>query len=559
MKFKLIELILFISVYSGATKNIASYSYFEYTGKDSFYKLNLPASGYFNPVIAGFYPDPSICRKGKDYYLVTSSFSYYPGIPIFTSTDLVNWKQIGHVLDRPSQLNTRGLELSEGIFAPAIEYNPQNNTFYLVTTLVTKGNSGMSFVVKSTNPAEGWSDPIWLPEIGGIDPSISFIDNKAYIVNNENPQGGQIYKGHKAIWMQEFDLATDKMTGPRVQLINGGHDISKKPIWIEGPHLYKIGYYYYLMAAEGGTGFNHSEVIFRSSGVWGPYTPNPQNPILTQRNLPEDRDNKVINAGHADLIQTDKGDWYAVFLASRPYSERHFNTGRETFLLPVSWKDSFPVILEKDKPVPLYVAEGPIQKRNTTLTGNFTWRDDFNGKNLKNEWNMIRTPNENWWRIHRKALYIDALAVAFTDKKNPAFLGRRQQHQNFTASTNLLFKPHREAELAGLALVQNDKNHLIVGKTIHTGKQALVVLNCVDGHYQLLALHELSDDITGKPLELHSKVNGGTCQFFYKSSSSPLITIGEPVDIKHLSTKSAGGFVGCYIGMYATSAMNTTL
>ena len=140
--------------------------------------------------------------------------------------------------------------------------------------------------------------------------------------------------------------------------MNGGVDIAKKPIWIEGPHLYRIKGWYYLMCAEGGTEAGHSEVIFRSKSPWGPFEPGPNNPILTQRDLPKDRANPVTNAGHADLIEMKDGSWWAVFLASRPYSGFRYNTGRETFLLPVTWKDGWPMILEQGKPIP-YVAEGP--------------------------------------------------------------------------------------------------------------------------------------------------------------------------------------------------------
>jgi xylan 1,4-beta-xylosidase len=557
MKTKIFLLSLLLSLFSIAENNVAVFSYFNYTGNDSYYAQKADMkTGYFNPILTGFYPDPSICRKGKDYFMVNSTFCYYPGIPIFTSRDLVNWKQIGHVLNRPSQLKTEGLDLSEGIFAPAIEYNPYNDTFYLVTTLVTKGNSGMSFVVKTKNLKAGWSDPIWLPEVGGIDPSISFIDGKAYIVNNENPQGGQIYKGHKAIWIQEYNMDTDKMTGPRLQLINGGNDISKKPIWIEGPHLYKIGSYYYLMAAEGGTGFNHSEVIFRSTSLLGPYNPCPFNPILTQRNLPENSEKSVTCAGHADLIQTPKGKWYAVFLASRPYFDKFFNTGRETFLLPVNWKDSFPVILEKGKLVSLSMPNEPNRKRNNKMSGNFTWIDHFRKSSLAPEWNMIRTPHEKWWSISNHSIGIQAMPCQLNDKVNPAFMGRRQQHQNFSAHTMMRFNPRNEKEFAGLTLIQNELNYLIFGKTVNKNKIILIAVNCIEGISQQVSSIELSPDLSEKHLTLHIEVHGGECRFLYQVALGQKKSVTDWIDITHLSTRKAGGFVGSYIGMYASSAFS---
>jgi alpha-N-arabinofuranosidase len=262
--------------------------------------------------LPGWYSDPSICTNGEDYFLVTSTFTYFPGVPIFHSRDLVNWKQIGHVLDRPSQLvNIQGQHVSGGIFAPAIEYNPHNETYYMITTNVGAGN----FFVKTQDPFGEWSDPIMLPDVQGIDPSFFFDeDGKAYIVNNDAPEGRPEYDGHRVIKIQEFDVKTDKTIGPRIVLVNKGARPEDKPIWIEGPHMYKINGKYYLMAAEGGTGDWHSEVIFRGDSPMGEFIPWENNPILTQRHLDPMRRNPITCAGHADLIQAKEGDWWAVFL-----------------------------------------------------------------------------------------------------------------------------------------------------------------------------------------------------------------------------------------------------
>jgi alpha-N-arabinofuranosidase len=303
-----------------------------------------------NPILPGFYPDPSICRVGEDYYLVNSSFSYFPGVPIFHSTDLISWVQIGHILDRPSQLNLSEQGISQGIYAPAIRNN--KGTFYMITTLI--GGDGGNFFVTAENPAGPWSDPVWLKEIEGIDPSFFFDeDGKAYIINNgPPPENNPLYNGHRALWLQEFDLTAQKLTGERKIIVNAGTDISRKPIWIEGPHLFKNKGYYYLLAAEGGTGLDHSEVIFRSKSIWGPYEVYSGNPILSQRDLPADRISPVTCAGHADMVQTADGDWVAVFLACQPYSEDFFNTGRQTFFNKVDWSGEWPVILEKGLAIP---------------------------------------------------------------------------------------------------------------------------------------------------------------------------------------------------------------
>jgi xylan 1,4-beta-xylosidase len=312
----------------------AYFDYFTYKGEDQYYAENpLPDEDcFYNPVLPGWYSDPSICSNGEDYFLVTSTFIYYPGVPIFHSSDLVNWKQIGHVLDRPSQLiNLEGQHTSGGIFAPAISYNPHNKTYYMITTNVGAGN----FFVKTKDPFGSWSDPVWVRNVKGIDPSFFFDDDgKAYILNNDEPEGPALYDGHRAIRIREFDLESEKIVGTEKVLVNGGVRPEEKPIWIEGPHMYKINGQYYLMAAEGGTGPGHSEVILKGDSPMGEFKPWVKNPILTQRHLDPKRENPVTCAGHADLIRTKEGTWWSFFLACRPIEGKFENLGRETFLMP---------------------------------------------------------------------------------------------------------------------------------------------------------------------------------------------------------------------------------
>ena len=273
------------------------FDWFEYTGRDKAFAQPLEPGQYRNPILAGFYPDPSIVRAGDRYYLVNSTFTYFPGIPVFESRDLVHWTQVGNVIDRPSQLDFDGLGMSRGVFAPTIEYHA--GTFYVLNTSV---DAGGNFIATAKNPAGPWSDPIWLKSIDGIDPSLFFDEGKVYLINNDAPEGTPLYEGHRAIWMTELDPDTLQPVGPRKVLINGGMDISQKPIWIEGPHIYKRDGWYYLVCAEGGTSLQHSQVVARSRDIWGPYTPYQHNPILTQRDLPEDRADAIGNAGHADLV-----------------------------------------------------------------------------------------------------------------------------------------------------------------------------------------------------------------------------------------------------------------
>ncbi len=498
-----------------------------------------------NPILPGFYPDPSICRVGPDYYLVNSSFAYFPGVPIFHSTDLVHWKQIGHVLNRPSQLNITNQGISKGIFAPTIRYN--NGVFYMVTTFV-EGNG--NFFVTAKNPAGPWSDPILLPEIDGIDPSFFFDENgKVYILNNgSSPENKPLYEGHRAIWLQEFDLKTQRLVGERKIVINGGTDLAKKPIWIEGPHIYQNKGYYFLMAAEGGTGENHSEVIFRSKTIWGPYEVYTGNPILTQRDLAVDRLNPIICSGHADLVQTIHGDWMAVFLACQPYIGNYYNTGRQTFFLPVDWSSEWPVILSRGEAIPLEVKSQLTANSSEKTFSEYSanWRDDFNRRELLPDWNFIRTPKEKWYQLKNNNLILKARPVSISEKANPSFIGHRQQHSNCEMSTAVKLEIGKELE-AGLVAFQNEKYYYKF--VIRQAKGSyLLSLSSASGEIQIDKLK----DYNGEPfVYLRIEAKGSDYSFKYSFNNEVWSPFGKLQDGKYLSTDIAGGFVGTYFGLYA--------
>jgi xylan 1,4-beta-xylosidase len=521
---------------------------------------------YLNPIIPGFYPDPSICKVDDNYYLVNSTFSFFPGIPVFQSKDLVNWIQIGHVLDRPEQLNLDGLNISQGIFAPTIRYN--KGTFYMITTLVGKGGN---FLVTADKPEGPWSEPVWLPDVTGIDPSFFFDDNgKSYIVfNSEPPDNISLYDGHRAIWMYEFDTGTKKTFGEKHLLVNGGTDITKKPIWIEGPHLFKLNKYYYLIAAEGGTGINHSEVVFRSEDIKGPYISYEKNPVLTQRHLDINREYPVTCTGHADLVQLPGGDWWAVFLGCRPYEKNFFNTGRETFLVPVKWVDKWPVLNYGFETVKFSYPAPQLKEHkwdNQVLNGNFTIRDEFENEELDLAWIFIRTVREQWYSLKLSPgnLRIKLRPEVIWGKYNPSFVGRRQQHVYCHASAALTFNPVSENESAGIAAFQNRRHFYCLCKTLRDNKE---VVQLVKGKGQLKTNADINsnDNIelikeiilekneTNRRLYLKIKASGSKYSFFYSAIRGEWKPIAENVDGKYLSTEVAGGFVGTILGMYASS------
>jgi len=513
-------------------------------------------------------------RVGEDYYLVNSTFTHFPGLPIFHSKDLVHWTQIGNAIDRPSQVDFGKLEVSRGLYAPAINWH--DGTFYIINTCVQCGGN---FLITAKNPAGPWSDPVWLP-FDGIDPSIIFENNgKAYIVNNGAPEGAALYNGHRAVWMQEYDIATQKMVGPRKVLVNGGTDIKQKPIWIEGPHLYKINGTYYLMCAEGGTSEGHSEVIFRSKTLWGPYVPYKGNPILTQRDLGP-REFPVTSTGHADLVYTgpvglpsrssrqsvglrrtgfgaaastrfaSKG-WYAVFLATRPYEGDFYNTGRETFMLPVTWKSGWPIILKKGAQVPLVAkrpnlpqADGPQPH-----AGNFAVEQTFD-KPLGPEWLMVRTPHESWYTVEGGALNLKARPVAIGADANPSFLALRQQHADATVTTVVKADPKIDGERAGLVAFQNSKAFYFLGLVRENGKLSVCMTKRAGAADPDQGTRLACAPAPQGPLTLQIAVRGGKIDFAYGSGDVLQILVKD-ADATMLSTKKAGGFVGTVIGPYA--------
>jgi alpha-N-arabinofuranosidase len=530
------------------------FDWFRYEGHDSVYQARRAGPRqYLNPILAGFYPDPSIVRVGDDYYLVNSTFSYFPGIPIFRSKDLVHWTQIGNILDRPSQLQVDSQGISQGVFAPAIRYH--DGLFYMINTQV--GAVG-NFYVTAKNPAGPWSDPVLL-HFEGIDPSFFFDDDgKAYVVNNGAPIGPPLYNGHRAIWIQEFDVASGRMVGPRAVIVNGGTDLAKHPIWIEGPHIFRKDGKYYLICAEGGTGDQHSEVVFRSDSVRGPYTPYPGNPILTQRHLDPNRPSPITSTGHADFVETRNGEWWAVFLGTRPYTDDTYNTGRETFMLPVRWQDGWPVILEGTATVP-YVHDAPGLPAQPApripLNGNFALQDDFAARALAPYWEFIRTPRESWWDLRSAPgwLTLGARPVSLSQHRQPSFVGRRQQHLIATASTAMQYRPASPGDEAGIAAFQNDDFNYQLGVTLDNG-QTVVRLIAHTGRANpagvVIASAPLRIPANGMTY-LRIAARGDTYAFYYGTAPGQWTLLKDGVDGKILSTRVAGGFVGTMFGLYA--------
>lgn len=509
-----------------------------------------------NPLLSGFYPDPSICRKGGDYYMVTSTFEYFPGVPVFHSTDLVHWHQIGHCLDRVSQCNLDGLACSKGIYASTIRYHEQQDKFYMVTTLVKNEPywTNVNFFVTANDPAGPWSEPVIIHGAVGIDPSLLFDDDgKAYYVGNMRPHPDDSTCMNRHIWLQEIDLESGALLGEKTILrTDGAYYHAECP---EGPHLYKINHWYYLMIAEGGTNLNHSATIFRSRTIQGPYEENPRNPLITHRHL--HRDQEMNSPGHADLIETQNGEWWAVLLGSRPVgSIRRGNMGRETFAVPVIWEEDWPVfsphsgLVEASFPAPNL----PVQHWHDSAAC-----DQFESEKLSLCWTMLRTPRQKLYSLCDRPGYLRLFlnSASLKDAASPAFLCRRQSHKNFAVRTKMEFSPQSEKDSAGVAVYMSDNYHFRMEFMLYDGNRSLILTRRFAGKDQVLC----SIPCPANPLWLKVLGREQDYSFYYATGAEEWLPLAENVDGSLLSMEVAGGFTGTMIGLYASSngvASNTT-
>jgi len=530
----------------------ARFEWFAYSGADPVREtITASADAYLNPILQGFYPDPSITQVGTDYYLVTSTFAYFPGIPVFHSRDLVNWTQLGNAIDRPGMLDFGNLGLSRGVFAPTIEHH--DGVFYIANTCV---DCGGNFIIRAENPAGPWSDPVWIPQVGGIDPSLFFDDDGAvYLMNNDGPPGAPQYDGHRAIWIRQIDPQTLQPISEARVLIDGGVRFEEKPIWIEGPHIYKHGDYYYLSAAEGGTAEGHSQVILRAHHPLGPYEAFAGNPILTQRHMDRARPYPITSVGHADFVQTPDGAWWVTFLGVRPYEGDFYNTGRETFLMPVRWADGWPIITEGAEAVPYTHARPnlPPQAAPALPThGDFSVREAFDAP-LGPHWMRMRAQTTPWLSLGAGALTLKPRAVSLGARADPSFIARRQQHMNASAETELRFTPRGQSE-AGLAALQSDEFYFFLAVAAEGGERVVRLRRRGgDGDPErgiVIASAPLAGDANA-PVRLRISARGPLYDFAYAVGDGEWITLARDVDGRILSTRTAGGFVGAVFGLHA--------
>ena len=517
---------------------------------------------FSNPIIRGGYPDPSICKVGDTFYLVNSSFEYFPGLPIHKSKDLINWELIGYGLHRKSQVdstvNLIDVQSNGGIHAPTIRY--KDGVYYIITTNVyydekQKKAEMVNFIITAKNPAGPWSDPIHILGAPGIDPDLFFDDNgKVWYVGNQMPENPN-FNGEGEIWLQELDINEFKLVGKKHLLWRGACG----GVWAEGPHMYKKDGRYYLLIAEGGTSFNHAVMVALSDNIEGPYISNPRNPIITSRHL--SYDNWVNSTGHGDIIELDDGRNYMVLLGIRNQIERGSNMGRETFLAPITWerepfewketKHLWPVVSPKTGRIEL---SNDIVFNNSIQNIETSFKDNFESDILNLKWNFRRYPIENVFHLNKndKRLNLICHPNQIKERGRAALLGFKQTESSFEYLTQMHFEPNTNGSEAGISFFQKDDNYINFTLIKDNGKHYLQAYVVKKGEL-ISTKKEHLEQFKG---QIKFKVIADKEAYkLYFSTKGTYFNLFATLDGSSLKSN---GYTGAHLGLYATSNGNKT-
>jgi xylan 1,4-beta-xylosidase len=519
------------------------------------YSLN--AQTFKNPILAGGYPDPSICRVGNEFIMVNSSFEYFPALPIHKSKEMVNWELAGHGLNRleqvSGQINLIDVQSNGGIHAPTIRFH--NGKYHIITTNVyydeiKQRATATNFIITSSKPEGPWSNPIIIKGAPGIDPDIFFDDDgRVWYTGNHQPLD-PTFNGETEIWMQELDPNSFQLIGQRFFVWRGACG----GVWAEGPHIYKKDGNYYLLIAEGGTSFNHSIMVAVSDTISGPYVSNERNPIFSSRHL--SYDNWVHSTGHGDLVELEDGRWYVMMLGVRGDVKRKSNMGRETFIAPVSWeiepydwkerKIVWPVIAPQTGKI---LKNNPMIFSETTPNKETYFVDNFNDTNLGLAWNRRRAPMQKMIDLASNpgSLRLYTNHNKLQERKRANFTGIKQTESDFSFETKMTFSPTSDSDEAGIAIVQKDNNFLSL-----TLKQS-----SDDIALELKLMNEIQTSIASKKIDYNSKQPiqlkvesfNNKYHFYYALENQKFQLLAE-VAANHLLSH---GYTGAHIGLYATS------
>ena len=510
-----------------------------------------------NPVLPGFHPDPSICRVGDDFFVVTSTFEYFPGLPVHRSRDLVEWELVGHAVHREEQLDLSSVPASGGLFAPTIRHH--DGRFLVACTLVGGDGRQGSFVVTATDPAGPWSDPAWIEDAPGIDPSLFFDDEgRAWWCGTRLADPGD-WAEQTEVWVREIDLTTMALVGEEHVVWHGAVEGA---VWAEGPHLYRLDGNgdgaVLLLASEGGTERHHAVSAARGPGPTGPFTGSKANPLLTHRHLGGEVG--VANVGHADLVDDGRGGWWATVLATRrlPVGDaRHEGKearadalqGRETWLVPVAFEDEWPVFAPGDgrlrDEVDVPWADAPPRVARHLV-------DDFDGPALHPELLTVRTAaGARRARLGERPghLRLHAVSGSLAELAPHAFAGFRLEQPSARLETVVEIPDAAPPGLlAGLALRHSEHRHLTLGvRAGATGRVAELVLH-VDGDDRLLGRSEVSAGRVGLAIEID-----GFAATARLEHDGKRVDLGS-ADLVPLSPSDGGGFAGVVGGAFVVGA-----
>jgi len=484
-----------------------------------------------NPVLSGYHPDPSICRVGEDYYMVTSTFVWFPGIPVYHSKDLVNWELIGHGINRPDQLAFDGLADRSGVFAVTIRHH--DGLFYLITTCVEcKGN----FYITATKPEGPWSDPIWIEDSPGIDPSLMWDDDGKCYYTGMTWINEQHWPTQCGIWTQELDLEKKKLVGER-KIFTYGH--ANNASYTEGPHLYKINDKYLLLLSEGGTGLYHGLSVHHSDSLFGNYVADMINPVMTHRHL----GNKypIQATGHGDLVQTQNGEWWCVLLGKRLMGNEMTFT-RETFLAKVDFEGQTPIF-----------NQGHGKVLTTQQRPDLPWSpfppkpaiDGFEKSEIDLKWCTIRTPKSDFYNLKNGRLNLQLKPEVAQEKVHSSILVQRIKQQHFEAATKMNFDTKKENEQAGLMLYRTTENHYLLLKE----KSQIVLVKVFNGKKEIIAKRPYNKSA----VFFKATADNLEVQFSYGEALDKMTPIGDTQSMVVLADGNGNMFHGPGIGMYATS------
>ncbi len=482
---------------------------------------------YQNPILTGMYPDPSICRVHEDYYLVTSSFEYLPGIPVFHSKDLIHWRQIGHALQHEGQMEFPNAKSSKGIWAPTIRFH--DGMFYIAST-VADGNQSRNFYVTACDPEGPWSAPVYV-EQSGVDPSLFFDDDgSVYFTSNRFGDG----LPNAVVQQSLIDVSTGKLRSePRIISEGSGGAFT------EAPHLFKRNGRYYLVCAEGGTGLSHMSTLFRADTPWGPFEGCPFNPVLTSRDAPQPA---LCAMGHADFVTDQQGNDWAVFLCHRNTISKYHTLGRETALLPVCWReDGWPEVLYQ---------QAPLRVECQTLLSDHPWprepaRDIFTESGLGHKWNFLRMFIKDY-AMEAEGLSLLGNAFSLSDCASPAFIAQRQRHFDCEIKTKMMFEPRSENEEAGVAVRMSEQAFYCLTVTRRDGRKCLALTKRL-GDMQTETVCPVE---YGGPLELYVQADRERYTFGHMVNGERC-ALGSGLAWM-LSSEVHLGFTGVYLGMYAS-------